>query len=300
MNSVFAMADSPPGRKFAARPHSRVRAGHRAALAMVCALALAACNNNESAAGSQVVAHVGKGVITTSELDTELRLANISAKESQNPAVLRQVLSEMVTRKYLEQQAIGAGLDREPQTLLELMRARSQVMAAAYVNRAVSANPMTQAEVAKYIDGNPLKFGQRTTLATDQITLPWAADSQALASANQNVGSLDELERRLAAAGIPHVRASGSLSSTDIAPDLYQRIQDKTAAAVSFTRVGANGVFFEIKSMAPAPLTGEAAQNAARQYLRADRVKAQMGLASMSADMEAQFVGNYARIMKSP
>jgi EpsD family peptidyl-prolyl cis-trans isomerase len=212
--------------------------------------------------------------------------------------VLRQVLSEMVTRKYLEQQALNAKLDREPGVLLELLRARSQVLASAYAARTASAKAITQSEVDKYIANNPLKFEQRQMLTTDQITLPIAAQTPSVADANKNATSLEDVDQNLTAAGISHGRASGAISTADIPQDFYNLIQDKKDSSVFFVRSGNNGIYFKVKAIEPAALKGDATQAAARQYLRADRLKAEMGLASVSASMEAKFSGDYAQIMK--
>lgn len=280
-----------------ARNHAGASLVRMVVLLALSALTLTACKNDKPVAG-QVVAHIGEQVITAPELDAELRLVNVPPEKAKDPAVLRQVLSEMATRKYLEQQALNAKLDREPGILLELLRARSQVLASAYAARTASAKAITRAEVDKYIANNPLKFEQRQMLATDQITLPITAQTPSVADANKNATSLEEVEQNLTAAGISHGRASGAISSADIPQDFYNLIQDKKDATVFFVRSGNTGVYFKVKAIEPAPLKGDAAQAAARQYLRADRLKAEMGLASVSANMEAKFVGNYAQIMK--
>jgi len=92
----------------------------------LCAVALAGCGKKDQAAtapGGQVVARVGDEVVTTQELENEFRWANIPAEKQKDPATVKQVLSELVLRKYLLQQAINAKLDREPSVLLDLLRA---------------------------------------------------------------------------------------------------------------------------------------------------------------------------------
>lgn len=284
------------------RKRARNRAGaslvRMVVLSVGAALVLTACKNDKPVAGGQVVAHVGDQVITAPELDAELRLVNVPPEKAKDPAVLRQVLSEMVTRRYLEQQALNAKLDREPGILLELLRARSQVLASAYAARVASGKAITQAEVDKYISNNPLKFEQRQMLTTDQITLPISANTPSVADANKNATSIEEVDHNLTAAGISHGRASGAISSADIPQDFYDLIQSKKETTVFFVRSGNNGVYFQVKAIEPAPLKGDAAQAAARRDLKADRLKAEMGLAGMSAKMEAKFSGNYAEIMK--
>ena len=65
-----------------------------------------------------------------------------------------------------------------------------------------------------------------------------------------------------------------------------------------FVRAGPNGVFFKVKSEEARPLEGEAAANLARQFLRADALKAEAGMAAYSANLEAKYEGEYAKIMQ--
>ena len=111
----------------------------------------------------------------------------------------------------------------------------------------------------------------------------------------------DEIDQRLnvTAARIPHARQYGRvLSSGDIPQDFYNSIEAKKADDVFFVRAGPNGVFFKTKGEEARPLEGEAAANLARQLLRADALKAESGIASYSANLEAKYEGEYAKIMQ--
>lgn len=265
----------------------------------MCALALVGCGKKGQGASSsgQVVAHVGDEVVTTQEFENELRLANVPPNRQKDPAVVKRILGELVLRKYLLQQALAAKLDREPSVLLELLRARTQVLATAYVSRAVNARPITEIDVDSYIAANPLKFANRQLLASEQIVFPIGSGSQAIIDDNKDAKSLDEVDQRLTIMGVPHNRAVGALDSSEIPEDFFRAIEAKKADSVFFTRSGPNGVFFIVKSEEARPLQGEAAANAARQFIRADRFKAETGMASVSANLEAKYEGEYATIM---
>ncbi len=264
-------------------------------------LALAACSKKEGgqpATKGQVVANVGDQVITTQELDNELRWANIPPDKQKDPEVIKRVLGELVVRKYLLQQAIASKLDREPGVLLDLLRAREQVLEKGFLNRAAAAKAPGKADVDKYIANNPSKFANRKLLSVEQIGFPLGPNSQSVIDANKNAKSLDEIDQQLTAAGIPHGRQMGVLNSGDIPPDLYSEIEAKKAEYVLFVRSGANGVFFKVKGEEVRPLEGEAAASLARQFLRADALKAEAGIAAFSANLEAKYQGEYAKIMQ--
>ena len=276
------------------------RVGRGLAVAACCVLMLAACTrgkNDQAASNGQVVAHVGDEVITTLELDNEFRRANIPPTRQKDPETVRKVLSDLVLRKYLARQAINAKLDREPGVLLDLLRGRDQVLATAYLDRAAAAKPAGQADIDSYIADNPQKFGKREVISIDQIAFPLNAESQSVVDATKDAHSLEEIDHKLAEAGVSHIRQVASLISSDLMPDLVSRVDARQADDVFFLRAGSNGIYFKVIRTEPRPLTGEAAAEFARQALKADTLKAEAGVAAFSANIEVRYEGEYAAMM---
>jgi EpsD family peptidyl-prolyl cis-trans isomerase len=268
------------------------------------ALLLVGCSkggeNQAAAPKGQVVAHVGNDVITIAELDTEFRSANIPADKQKQPEIVKRIIGDLVLRKYLVQQALSAKLDREPSVLLDLLRAREQVLASSFISRNVAAklSAVSQAEVSKFIESNPQKFADRQLIAVDQITLPIGPETQSVIESTRDLKSLDEVDQKLTAMNVPHNRSAGSLGSGDIPQDLLTKIQAKKPDEVFFVRAGSNGMFLVVKGEEPRPLAGEAASNLARQLIRLELQKAEFGLTSVSANFAATYEGDYATIMK--
>jgi EpsD family peptidyl-prolyl cis-trans isomerase len=263
---------------------------------LLCAVALAACGKKEQASKGQVVARIGDQVITTSELDNELRLANVPAEKQKDPAVIRQVLSELVLRKYLVDRALNSKLDREPGVLLDILRSRDQVLASAAASRAVAAQPTTQADIDRFVAEHPAKFADRHMVTAEQIVFPFGPNAQAVIDASKEANSLDEIDQELTNLTVPHNRSVGVFNTSEMPEDLLSLMQTKSKG-VFFVRAGPNGIFFKVRGEEAQPLQGEAAANAARQYLRADRLKAETGMASVSANLDAKYEGEYAGIM---
>ena len=267
-----------------------------------CGLALVGCGKNAdqgAASKGQVVAHVGNEVVTTQELENEFRLANIPPDKQKDPATLKQVLNELVLRKYLLQQALSSKLDREPSVLLDLLRARSQVLASAYMSRKVAAKAISKEDIDKYIADNPSKFANRQLVTVEQIAIPIGPNTQAAVDASKDAKSLDEVDQKLTVLDVPHSRSMGVLNSGDIPENLFNAMQARKADDVFFARSGPNGMFFKVKGEEARPLEGEAARNVARQFLRADALKAEIGIASVAANLEAKYEGDYAKIMEN-
>jgi EpsD family peptidyl-prolyl cis-trans isomerase len=270
------------------------------AVTFVCGLVLSGCGKKEgqgAASNGQIVARIGNEDITTQELENEFRLNNISPDKQKDPAIVKQVLSELVVRKYLLQQAVTAKLDREPGVLLDLLRARAQVLANAFLTRTVVNEPISKADIDNYIANNPSKFANRELVTVEQIVFPLADNAQSVVDATKQSKSLDEVDQQLTSMGLQHGRSMGALNSSEIPIDLFNAIQTKKADDVFFVRSGANGVFFQVRGQEARPLAGEAAANVARQLIRSDKLKAQIGMASVAANLEAKYEGDYATIM---
>lgn len=276
-----------------------------AALIVLCSAApLGGCGKKTgeqaTAPRGQVVAHVGNEVITNQELENEFRLANVPAEKQKDPGVIKQVLGQLVVRKYLLQQALNAKLDREPGVLLELLRAREQVLENAYLTRTVASKPPTKTEIDRYIQNNPAKFANRKLLQVEQIAFPFGPATQSIIDSTREAKSLDEIDQQLTTASIPHGRQNGVLSSGDVGSELFDRIEARKPDDVFFVRTGQNGLFFKVLGEEPRPLEGDAAVGLARQLMRNDALKGEIGIATYSANMEAKYEGEYQQIMQGP
>jgi EpsD family peptidyl-prolyl cis-trans isomerase len=251
------------------------------------------------APNSQIVARLGNDVITTQELDNEFRVDHVPVDKRKDPTVVKQVLGELVTRKYLVRQALDAKLDREPTVLLDMLRAREIVLANAAGSRTVTAKTATigKAEIDDYIAKNPLKFANRQLVAIEQITLPTSAVPQTLIDGMQDLKTLDEVDQKLTAMGLAHSRSMAALSSGDVSPDFFKLMVAKQADNVFFLRGNPNAVFFKVNGMEGRPLEGEEAIKAARQALQIELAKSEASLTSVEARLAAKYEGDYAQIM---
>ena len=270
-------------------------------VAACCAAVLGGCSKRSgeaTAAGGQVVAHVGNQVVTNQELENELRLANIPTDKQKDPAIVRQVLGQLVVRKYFLQQALAAKLDREPGVLLDLLRAREQVLENAYLVRTVDAKSPTKAEIDRYIADNPAKFANRKLFQVEQIVFPINPSTESLIEASRDAKTLDEVDQRLTSASVPHARQNGVLQSGELNRELVEKIEGRKNDDIFFVRSGQKGVFFKVVGEEARPVQGEAAVNLARQFMRSDAIKGELGIASYTASREATYEGDYQQIMQ--
>jgi len=270
----------------------------------LCSLVMLGCSKKAEekteAPNSQIVARIGDDVITTQELDNEFRLARVPTDRRKEHAAVKQVLGEIVTRKYIARKALDAKLDREPTVLLDLLRAREIVLANAQESRALTTkgSAVSKTDIDSYIAKNPLKFADRQIATIEQIAVPINTLSQTVMDTTKDMKSLDEVDQKLTAMAIVHARSVGTLSSADFAPDFFNRIKEKRADDVFFIRAGQNGVFFKVNALEGRALEGDDALNAARQALQMEFLKSDASLTAVEANLAAKYEGEYAAIMR--
>jgi EpsD family peptidyl-prolyl cis-trans isomerase len=242
-----------------------------------------------------VLARVGSADVTRQEVDHELLLANVPP-DKRNNQTLKAALTELITRKYMVQQALGAKLDREPAVQLDLLRAREQVLAGAYAQYELSTrtNDIAKAEIAAYIQSNPDRFAERQLFQIEQITFAPTPDSM-IAEA-KNLRSLDRVETRLNELGISFKRGPGTLDGATLSPDLVKVLQARKPADIFFVHSPSNGTFFRVASVEDKPLTGEAAEKVAAQQLAGDLATKIARQTADAALANAKYVGDGARV----
>jgi EpsD family peptidyl-prolyl cis-trans isomerase len=284
--------------------HEFGRATRTALLIGLAGLFTASCGKDEGgqqagAPKGQVIAHVGKDDVTIQELENEFRWAQIPP-DKRDDAVVKRILGDLTQRKYLVQQAVAAKLDREPGVLLNMIRAREQLLASAYVQRDVSSKSTAigKADADKYINSHPLMFDKRQLLTVDKVSIPLTPNARAAVEATKNLKSLEEIEQKLTEVGMLHNRSLGVISSSDIPEEFYNALKNQKPDDVFFVPAGTTGTFFKVKSQATQPLTGDDANRFARQQLLRELLRTETNKQAVTAEADAKYEGDYARIMR--
>ncbi len=266
------------------------------------AMLLSGCGKKQEtqAVVGQVIAHVGPDDITQQELDNELRLANVPA-DKRTDAIVKGALTRIVERKYLVQQALAAKLDREPTVHLDLLRAREQILAGAFVQRDLSGkmSAVSKNEIDSYIQGHPKQFEQRELFQVDQISFPTPKDVEALAAATKDFKTLEQVEAKLNEMHIKFSRGDATLDSATMPPEMLKVLDARKPDDIYFIRSRGGASFFKVTSVDQKPLTGDQAANFARREVRVEIGRKGAEEITKAALADTKFEGDYARIMTS-
>src|SRR5690554_3943773 len=126
-------------------------------------LGVVGCGDSRDRSSSQTAAKVNGDEITVHQINTELRrtMRGNPAEPSNPEAANKRILESLIDQTLLVQQAKEAKLDRDPQVLEQLEASRRQILAQAYIDRQVAANPPTQEEIKAFFTKNPDLFEHR-------------------------------------------------------------------------------------------------------------------------------------------
>ncbi len=271
-----------------------------AVLALAGAVALAGCGKKQDAPAvvGQVIAHVGPDDVTQPELDNEMRLANIPV-DKRTDEVVKAVLSRVVERKYLVQQAMAAKLDREPTVHLDLLRSREQILGNAYVQRDLGGKitAISKNEIDTYIQSHPDQFDKRQAYNIEQVTFQPPKDIEQLSADTKNFQTMDQVEAKLNSLGIKFSRGPATLDSATMPEAMVKALQARKPEDIFFIRARTNASYFKVISAEDKPLTGEEAQQLGRRELAAKLAKTAGEDSMKAAVAESKFEGDYGRIM---
>ena len=272
------------------------------AIILVVGLTLSACGRKpEGVAGGQVIGHIGPDVITIQELQNEMRILNVPPDSQKDDAVIKRALSEIAARKYVVQQAVAAKMDRQPTVLLDMLRAREQVLSSAYIQREIATKSAAvgNGEVDSFIQAHPNQFAAREVFDIDQISFQAPKDMDELAAATKAYKTLEEVDAKLNELGIKHVRHPGAIDSATLPDNITASLKARKDDDIFLLHAGEGATFFKVVAMTPKPLTGDDAQRLARRALLQELLRTAEADAAKAALASAAFEGDYARIMQS-
>jgi EpsD family peptidyl-prolyl cis-trans isomerase len=270
-----------------------------ATLVAVVAAAVGACSNGNNAETSEVLARVDEIEITASQL----RAALLAKGETQPTAQeAQQALDALVNEQLLVDAALANHLDRDPEVQDALEAARRQVLARAYVDRAVLSNrEISAAEQTAYFRENPELFTQRRiyqiaafTVASEELTAgvvkklnpARSADGVALVLTGQHIAfEWQNLSRAAEQLPLEQLRQFAAGNVGDV---LIQPVDDERSTLMLIT------------GMQHAPLGFESAQPFIEQYLANARNAEALATHLKSARAAARIIEPDASLLVAP
>jgi peptidyl-prolyl cis-trans isomerase C len=244
-----------------------------AALIIAAAAALAACGSKatESKPG-QALASVNGVEITVLQLNEELQRAGVGP--AQQEAASKQLLQALIDRQLLQSAAASEKLDREPNVMQAIERAKALIVAQQYMQRRIGTPPRpSRAEVEDYFQKNPQFFAHRKQFSLQELMIASADLTPQLKAAAQAAKSLDEVAAWLQEHKVKFGRTEVTRSTTDLSAEMSSRLLGMQKGQLFFVKEGERSLLISIADVREAPVTLDVAAQQIEQFLMNKRSK---------------------------
>ena len=239
------------------------------AVVLMAGIALAGCNRDKPAADAkpgQALASVNGEEITVLQLNEEMQRAGVPAAQQQ--VASKQLLQALIDRELLESEAAKEKIDRDPKVMQAIERARSLIIAQAYMQKTVGETSRpTQSEIEDYFNQHPQFFAGRRQLAMNQLVLPASAVTPELRAAADKATSLEEVAAYLDSRQVAYGRAQVTRSTADLKPELASKLLAMPKGQLFLVQEGQRAMLIAIDSVRAAPVALDIAAPQIAQYL---------------------------------
>jgi EpsD family peptidyl-prolyl cis-trans isomerase len=232
---------------------------------VVAALSLSACGNKEKKSGQSLVSVNGEE-ITVLQLNEELQRSGVQPQQQQ--AARKQLLDALIDRQLLQNEAVKDKVDRDPKVVQALERAKSLIVAQAYLQKRVGvvARP-TRPEVEAYYQAHPEFFANRKELLMRELVVATADLGDELKAEMDSAKSLDEVAAWLDARKVKFSRTELARATSDLPSELAAKLLSMPKGQLFVIKEGERALLITIAAVKDAPVTLEVAAGQIEQFL---------------------------------
>ncbi len=252
---------------------------------------------------TQVAAKVNGEELTVSQVNFALqRIPNLDKEQSK--AASLQVIRNLVDQEVLAQKAQSEKLDRDPTVVQALDAARRQIMAEAYMSRALgtTAEP-SDAEVNDYFNKHPELFIKRKIYRLQEVAIKAPKDKlEAIGAQLRASKSLDEFVDWLKAEKYP-AQASQAVKAAERLPlPLVAKLSEMPDGQAMIVNTSEGVTVVMLADSQLQPVTLEQAKPAIASLLQneARQKAAKAELDKVKAEAKIEYVGEFADAGKEP
>ncbi|MEW6759695.1 MAG: EpsD family peptidyl-prolyl cis-trans isomerase [Pseudomonadota bacterium] len=236
---------------------------------VLAAAGLAGCGDKDKPAESkpgQALASVNGEEITVLQLNEEMQRAGVPAARQGEAG--KQILQALIDRELLESEAAKEKLDRDPKVMQAIERARSLIIAQAYMQKRIGEPQRpSAAEVEDYFNKNPQFFANRKQFAMNELIVAASDLTPEVRAAADKAKSLEEVAVFLDARNIKYGRAQVTRSTADLNPQLSAKLLGMPKGQLFVVKEGERAMLISIAEVRDAPVTLAIAGAQISQYL---------------------------------
>lgn len=189
---------------------------------------------------SQSVASVNGDDITVLQINNELQRANVPVAQQEEAG--KQIVSVLIDRQLLLQQAYKLKLDRNSRIMQAIESDKAQILAQAYLENKVSKiSDTTDTEISDYLAKHAELFANRKIFVTDELSFKVeAANRSDLQTLSNTAKTLDDVLLWLKVRQTKYTRIQASHDAETLSPQLLSKLTNMVVGDNFF--INSNGL----------------------------------------------------------
>ena len=269
-----------------------------AALAIGCAMIFSACDSEkQDQIPGQALASVDGEEITILQLNDELNRANIQPEQIESAK--KQLLESIIDRQLMKAEAQRNKFDRTPQVMHAIARAKTQIIAQAYIQSIVSEidNP-TPVEIKEFYEGHPEFFSQYKKYNLSIIRFAKSAYNDELKSIFGAATSLKDVTQWLDKHNIQYLQGEIARDTAQMPQEMSARLQQHKKGDLFHVNENEDSLLVSIDAIEAQSITADVAKSRIEMHLlnKKRRETAEAAIARLRASAEIEYLHDTADI----
>ena len=263
------------------------------------AIVLTACGNKEKKAG-QALVRVNNEEITILQINDELQRAGVQA--GQQEAASKQLLEALIDRQLILAEAERNKLDRTPEVMQAIERARVQIIAQAFLQGITTKTQRpSRVEIDNYYQEHPEYFAKRKEFDLKQLIIPNKNFNDELKSFLDTAKSLDEIATWMDKHGIQYTRSQATRTTADLPAEAVAKLVEMPLGKLFLVGEGDNKVINVLTAIKDSPVTATNAAPQIEQFLFNKKIKeaAAVEIAHLRSLAKIEYLGASAPTAQS-
>lgn len=261
-------------------------------LAMLLAGVLTGCSKEAKKPGQALVSVNGEE-ITAFQLNAELQRAGVPT--AQQESARARLLESLIDRQLLQDAAAREKIDRSPEVMQAIERARALIIAQAYIQKRLQlvARP-SKDEVEAYFNKNADMFLHRQQFDLRQLVLVQPNSTDIAERAIRNASTIEEASVWLKANSVQFGRNEVSRTSTDLSPELVNKLKAMPVGRLFVVNQDGRAALMTITAVKDVPVDLQVAASHIEQLLAnaRNRDATEAELARLRANAKIEYLNN--------
>ena len=265
---------------------------------MVLPIIMMGCGNNaDSEKDTQVVAKVNGAEVTMHQLNYELGLLGPIPPQNSDKAT-EKTLENLIKQQAVAQKAIAEKLDRDPQVMQALDRAKRQVLVQAYIKKVTErdSTPPAKQEISDYYNQHPELFAKRRIYQIREILLDKTVLMAEIQAKMKEAMSLETLVKWLESKNVKMQSGVVVKPAEQLPFEMLTRLAQMQQGQVMAVETPANISLSVLMDMRDQPLTEAQAVPAIERFLVTQKREklAEAEIKRLHSEAKVELLGKFA------